>query len=324
MAYVLKEPPRSPRPAAPPAPSGRAPGRPALRPENRVWGSPRFSNKTRLANTQKPKQPRRETTPCAYDFAPGVRVGPNLYAFVGNNPLNWWDRLGLKKVWVPLIEGAGADYDDLINQDPSIHNKTNVVKLDGEYVDGKAIKGNVFATFKVGAWFTATNTSFKAVGAAQIHRWGRPYGHTRVNLSDMRFLNYKNLRIATVKGGVSCDQDDGRIIISPAGLSDDQTSDNVNAAAIFRVLRDSADSKSAIVHMEAAASFLYDMTVTETAGITIGGELGLKGSLKISGEASSSTTIESKVFKSLKKKRSLDIPYRCKCIDSADLASGHS
>ena len=102
MAYTLKAPPREPRPAPSAAPSGRASGHRALHPKNRVWGSPRFSNKTRPGHRPQPKQPRRETAPYRYEIAPGVQVGPNLYAFAFNNPANNIDYLGNAVITVAL------------------------------------------------------------------------------------------------------------------------------------------------------------------------------------------------------------------------------
>ena len=95
-------PSKNPRPAPPPRAK-----------KNRVWGSPRFSNKTPPANHAKPKQPRRENPPYRYEIATGVQVGPNLYAFVLNNPVNDWDRLGLiseaevyRHLFTPFIQAA--------------------------------------------------------------------------------------------------------------------------------------------------------------------------------------------------------------------------
>ena len=167
MAFALTEPAKNPRPA-----------RASARPKNRVWGSPRFPNKTRPADRPELKQPRRENAPCSYKPASGVSYeryryspfgqleiygpqgkylgnttkhskiknkrtwntriqdpdtnlhmykhrhysaelgrfisrdpigedgGPNLYAFVHNNPLNWWDVLG---EWVAEAEMLRRD-----------------------------------------------------------------------------------------------------------------------------------------------------------------------------------------------------------------------
>ena len=59
----------------------------------------------------------------------GEAGGPNLYAFVGNNPLNGWDLLGLAKVeWIPSLISAdewedGSSIDDLslIFQEARVH-----------------------------------------------------------------------------------------------------------------------------------------------------------------------------------------------------------
>ena len=66
MALTLTE--SAPRHPENPRPANQPP-----RPENRVWGLRQKPNKTRPANAPQPKQPRRETAPCAHETAPGVR-----------------------------------------------------------------------------------------------------------------------------------------------------------------------------------------------------------------------------------------------------------
>ena len=76
MAYApakqIPAPPEKPRPAPP-----------ALRPENRAWGSPRFSNKTRPAHRPRAKQPRRANRPCPPGTASGVSYERYRYSPFG-------------------------------------------------------------------------------------------------------------------------------------------------------------------------------------------------------------------------------------------------
>ena len=82
-----------------------APGHRNLTAKNRVLDFFPLSNKTHPANRRQPAQPRRKPRPTPTKTVSGIPYWPardpigeeggvNLYGFVGNDGINWWDRLG--------------------------------------------------------------------------------------------------------------------------------------------------------------------------------------------------------------------------------------
>jgi len=74
--------------------------------KGRVWDFFRLPNETHPANRRQPEQPGRKIGPAAMKSASGIpcwpsrdpigeRGGKNLYGFVGNDGVDWIDRLGL-------------------------------------------------------------------------------------------------------------------------------------------------------------------------------------------------------------------------------------
>jgi hypothetical protein len=105
--------------------TARVPGASNLTAKNRVWDFFDSPNKARPANRRQPLQLRRKNRPAATKPASGIpywlsvdpigEVGElNLYAYVGNDPLNSTDPLGLYmgapggEVWHPLTH-QGTD-----------------------------------------------------------------------------------------------------------------------------------------------------------------------------------------------------------------------
>ena len=83
-----------------------APERRNVTGKNRVWDFFQLSSKTHPANRRQPAQPRRKILPTATKSASGIPYWPsrdpieeegglNLYAFAGNDGVNFWDYLGL-------------------------------------------------------------------------------------------------------------------------------------------------------------------------------------------------------------------------------------
>src|SRR5262245_31249699 len=72
-----------------------ASGRVDLQPENRVWEI--FPDPVPAPGDQSPASPTGLRVPAFhdYDFASDVREGPNLYAYVHQNPWTMWDPEGL-------------------------------------------------------------------------------------------------------------------------------------------------------------------------------------------------------------------------------------
>ena len=86
--------------------TARTPGKSAMRPKNRVWGFSRNDRNLPLENRLRCPELRRKSRPTLTIFTPGIpqwpsrdpigeRGGVNLYGFVGNDGVSWWDWLGL-------------------------------------------------------------------------------------------------------------------------------------------------------------------------------------------------------------------------------------
>jgi len=94
-----------------------APERRNVTGKNRVWDFFRLSNETHPAKRRQPAQPRRKIRPTAMKTVSGIpywpsrdpigeRGGLNLYGFVGNDGINWFDLLGLRDLAKLLDEGG--------------------------------------------------------------------------------------------------------------------------------------------------------------------------------------------------------------------------
>ena len=88
-----------------------------------VWDIFRFPNETHPANRRQPAQPRRKIRSTAMKTASGIpywpsrdpieeQGGENLYAFVGNDGVDWIDDLGNKKTssWITNPTGLNLSY----------------------------------------------------------------------------------------------------------------------------------------------------------------------------------------------------------------------
>jgi len=105
-------------------PTSPAPAKGDPTPKNRVWRFFRDRSGTRPANRVRAPQPRREIGPTPTRTAPGLscwpsrdpigeRGGLNLYGFVDNRGVNWWDSLGM----TGFTGGLYVGYDE--SQNPS-------------------------------------------------------------------------------------------------------------------------------------------------------------------------------------------------------------
>jgi hypothetical protein len=107
--------------------TNRAPGASDLTAKNRVWGFSAKSNKTDPANRRNPQQPRRKIRPTPTKPASGIPYWPsrdpigeeggmNLYGFVGNDGVNFFDLLGLEELfrveptWTSCITGRQCSF----------------------------------------------------------------------------------------------------------------------------------------------------------------------------------------------------------------------
>ena len=99
-----------------------APGRRTLTARNRVWDFFPLSNKTHPANRRQPAQPRRKIRPTPTKTVSGIPYWPardpigeegglNLFAFVGNDGVNYSDYLGqVRTIYKPdLVQGRKCD-----------------------------------------------------------------------------------------------------------------------------------------------------------------------------------------------------------------------